>query len=207
MASYTTGFSGGNENPLSESGKWTTGQGSYDTVQVSSGIVTDTGGSESVASYTAVSIGNDQYAQVDVQIDFANRKAGPAVRVSTSDGSHYSFNNVQGSPGDYEIVEHASNTAATRIGAAYTGETSTYPVTLKLTISGSTLTPYINGVAKATRSDSTHASGQPGLFISSPDQLASVDNFDGGDLTAAVSGTARGRSLLQHAHAQLIHRF
>lgn len=107
---------------------------------------------------------------------------GPLVRHQNGTNTFYSFSAFSASGANvYEV------TAGTfvALGAAYSGLTVGANHTLGLDATGSTLTPYVDGIAQATRSDSTITGGAPGVHCSSSG--APLDNWIGAELSGITT--------------------
>ncbi len=67
----------------------------------------------------------------------------------------------------YKMLGGATLLSYTQLGANY-GSTISNGDTIKCVVVGNVITPYINGIAQATRTDSAIATGQPGLYVYDP---------------------------------------
>lgn len=117
-------------------------------------------------------VGNDfsgypnQCAQVTVKT-VSTWGTGVVVRANAASNSYYLFTG-QATPGYYELGKVTAGVYAA-IGASYAITPAANDV-VKLCVTGSSttvLTPYINGSAQATRSDSSSpfTTGSPGVYI------------------------------------------
>ena len=107
-----------------------------------------------------------------------------AVHVGGVGASLYGYQHKSGG-GNTQVYRVVAN-VFTQLGADYASGTS--GDTLKISISGTTITPNRNSVDLATRTDSTLASGKGGIYIN--DDLGSDsyhDNWGGGDVAAGGS--------------------
>lgn len=130
---------------------------------------------------------NDQYCQIALPA-FGGASQGATVRASSSGKTFYVFN--------------ASGTTKLQFRKCVTGSFtslgSDISVTLnandiiKVTVSGTTLEGFLNGVSQGTRTDSDIGSGSAGMIVYWA--VDRIDNWEGGNLvtspTAILSGTA-----------------
>lgn len=149
---------------------WTNLQNSID-------IVSNTaqGGStgNNSAYRSAETFSADHFSQATIVL-FGNSNA-VAVRMQ-SGPTFYIFNN-DGSSTDAKMYKCVAG-SFTQIGADYTGLSIGIGTVLKLSVSGTTLTPSVDGTPLATRTDSDISGGAPGMYIFSNDH--SLDNWSGG---------------------------
>lgn len=174
--SVSDNFNRTDENPLGN-GNWTTLTGLAGLRIVSNNALSSTDDSNYNASYWSSATFNDaQFSQVTVK--GTNRYEGVMVRASSSTNTYYYFRHV----GTSEVCQLFKVVAGSpaQLGADY--GTAVAPTTIRLEISGTTLTPYIGGVAQATRTDSDIASGAPGAWAMNSGGNAVLDDWSGGDL-------------------------
>lgn len=136
----------------------------------------------------------DQSSQVDV-VTMASGAGFVCIRCSGtmsdfSDFSGYYFG--ADNAGTPALVNKAFVGSFTQLGASY-GTNVNDGDTTKVVVIGSTITPYINGVALATRTDSSVSSGQPGLLPF--DAGVTYDNWQGNNEPPAA-GRRDGPGLL-----------
>ena len=117
---------------------------------------------------------NDQYAQV--RISNPGVYAGVMVR-SNGAGNGYVFSTV-----------NSTTCRITKVtGGVFTVLGSLISVnaenkTIKLTVSGTTLEAFVDGVSVGTRTDATYLTGSPGLMINTNITTYALDDFEAGDL-------------------------
>jgi hypothetical protein len=162
MASASSSFDG-TETPLSEGGAWAAGGGGLGAWQKISGHARPSATSiHSVMAYTAPTWADDQTSTAlrSGTGVLTGNFAGVAVRVNVALGNGYAFTANEGT--NYSIYRIDAGGFSV-LGAVY-AVTPTLSDTISLSIVGDTLTPSVNGVPLATRTDPTpHASGAPGL--------------------------------------------
>lgn len=169
------------ENPLSNGGAWAKGYvGVAANFRTNGSVAYGSGVSAKVVSYWAAdTFSNDQWSQVSLSTPLSY--CGVSLRVTsngTSTGTGYLW--VYGTTNVFRMYKFSTSTY-TQIGSDYS-ITSGSGDTLKLEVSGSTLTPYHNTVSKATQSDSTYSSGSAGISGYHNTSANGVDNWSGGDM-------------------------
>lgn len=126
---------------------------------------------------------NDQYAEAKItQVGSANMRMGVAVRASAADSYFFA---VQ--PGVW-FVGKLVNYSFTQLSAGF-GFTLTANDVIRLEVSGTSLTALVNGSAVSTVTDSSIASGSPGVMGTGGDASGTytlLDDWVGDDLTAAA---------------------
>ena len=170
----TDNFDRTDANPIG--GNWSVPTGGA-ALKILSNVVTGTVDetTDNLSYWNADTFANDQYSQAVITGD----NVGVAVRMATGALTYYAFIHTTGD--QFEVHEVTTGTWA-KLGDTY-AETYTPGDTIKLTISGSTLTPYLNGSALATRSDSSISSGSAGIVIATPFPTSqTINNWAGGDL-------------------------
>jgi hypothetical protein len=164
-------------------GNWTCIDGSSFVV-TNTAAEPDNGSQGNFAYYSGASFTDDHYSQVKWSSSGATNGVGPAVRVSATDDGYmyqvhdtsiYRFDDV--SAGTYTMIKACTDSPSV-------GDT------LKLEISGTTLTVSRNGtpVSGCTITDATYASGEPGVYgsVSSGMQF---DDWEGGDVGGGGGAT------------------
>ena len=153
-------------------------------------------GFNSAEYYSSGTFSDDQYSQVVISVRASY--FGVIIRCSTSAATFYLYQS--GNSATVQEVHKCISGSFTQLGSSYAG-TASNGDTIKLAITGTTLTPYINGTAQATRSDSSISTGYPGLRLAGDDTIR-VDDWEGGNVggtayslscaggTYAVTGTA-----------------
>lgn len=130
-------------------------------------------GVNSVAFWSADNFANDQFSQATIGNNLGAR--GVSVRASTASGGNCYFFTIN-ALGDGEVWKLVAG-SFTQLGATITVGTGPGAV-IKLTVSGTTLTPNVSGTDLATRTDSDLASGNPGLHMFN--NLSTLDDWSGG---------------------------
>jgi hypothetical protein len=183
----------GSENPLSEGGVWTVGQGNYDDVQKVAGRARAAGILPfrlNSALRNTPTIGADQFATCTVffsgggpDLDYA----GPVVRLTVGvDLSCYHGTwAFDSGPNALYIEERDSAGTPTTLS---TGGTPATGDVARLEAEGSTLRLFQNGILRLTATDTTLGSGQPGIFLYATADSATIelDDWAGGDLVTLM---------------------
>lgn len=158
--SVSDNFNRANENPLSNGGKWAavTGEGNMQIVTTNKvGGVADA--AWQTMRWTGTTFGANQCSQAKTLTQF--HLMWVAVRVSASADTYYYMRG--GASTAWSVWKIVNGGTRTKIGTDYAAAVTNDVV--KLCVSGTTLTPYINGVAQATQTDSAIATGQPGFGL------------------------------------------
>ena len=181
MARYATTFPN-TENPISEGGAFTTGDGATDTAQEVSGEcrVSANVGNATVRLATP-SIGGGQFVQQLIGTNVQGEQ-GPMSRIQGSaDASGYYFSVWDNLTSRLQRLDDTGTLNFTTLGA----DLSSVPASswLRLESIGSDHRAIVNGVLWGERSDATYGTGQPGLFIYS-DVIANqgIADWSGGDI-------------------------
>lgn len=154
MASATDNF---NRADGGIGANWTNSLG---TLVIVSNAVTAGSAGDRAAWRSAESFDADHSSQVTFTAD--NDGGGPSVRNQASGANFYAF--LYDSFGNGSIYEVNAG-VFTQLGAGYSMGTMGVGQFLKLTATGSTLTPNQNGTDFATRTDATHTGGAPGIEV------------------------------------------
>lgn len=135
------------------------------------------GSNDTYGYWTGSTIGNDQCSQVTISGSSNLQNIRGYVRLNPTSYSGYHFRADTGA-----IYRHDARYTDTLL---VTGTTSTLAAgdTIRICAVGSTITAYVNGVQKATVTDSTFATGYPGITIGA--STAYADAWAGGDSTVA----------------------
>ena len=119
---------------------------------------------ESAIRWSAEGVPDNQYSSVVMLTSDMSSYTmfGPVVRAQVSGFSGYAFRRE----GDfiYRMYKIVSG-SWTQLGSVFYNPSEVSGDVLRLEIVGSTLKAFINGVLKRTASDSTYASGSPGIYI------------------------------------------
>jgi len=173
------------ENPLTTN--WSTVIGQQ-ALKADSGLCKSSSTYSCVAYWNSSSFNSDQYSQIYIhtRVGTSPNSGGVTVRCANTANTFYLY---QYAASTYkQNVYKCVNGTYTKLGSDY-ADTLDAGSTMKLVVEGTTLTPYINGVAKATRSDSSIASGSPGIRIDDnyPFVYMYLDNWEGGNLVNNLS--------------------
>lgn len=178
----TDGFAAADGTALTTySANWTYNSGTW--VINTNSVYPNTGGTEEGAHWNADAFNNDQYAQVILVAVAANQWRGAAVRCHASTANYYGY---YGSSADKLLFKLVSG-SWTQIGSA--GSAGAVNDILRLEVSGTTLTPKLNGVtdsAIGAQTDSAIASGSAGIAGYGTQTTARLDDWEGGNLGAAA---------------------
>lgn len=186
-------FNRANETPLSGGGNWTTQAGNNPFNLSSNVAVPSSVASDDVSVYTAGTWPNDHYSQADLTVTSTgggDQGIGLVVRASAAAVTHYRG-----------IADHASSGniwISKLVAGVYTNLSSstsswTNGATWELDVQGTTLTFKRAGTTILSTTNSSIASGNPGIILSSLVTSASLDNWQGGDFssgTVITPGTA-----------------
>lgn len=126
--------------------------------------------------WNADTFADNQYSQIVLAtIDSSNLAPGPTVRGASDAQSFYVVS------ASTTVVRYRKNVAATftTLGSDISQAVSNGD-TLKLSVSGTTLTASLNGTDLATRTDTALTSGAAGIFIYAVTGYA--DDWEGGDV-------------------------
>lgn len=129
---------------------------------------------------------------------------GPAVRMAASSTVTYYGYIIFGGDAAYLVEITAGGEAILDTGSAITASTN---YTLRLEVDGSTIRGYLNGVLDVSATDTSLASGPPGIMAyGDSDANTYVTTWTASDLAAAAAATmpaAFGRELHARSHANL----
>lgn len=183
-ASYQTPFTT-NENPLSEGGMWSTGEGDGSPHKKASGRCNGTTTGSRDTSRLTLSVSGDHFghaeaylvANVLVAVGIITRMVGGA-----DESAYVSEAFINGSTPGSQIYEWAGAFGTTVLQSGGPGF-STGDV-LWMEAIGSTLNLYQNGTLQLTATDTTLTGGSVGIytFTGGADTGAEIDNFVGGDI-------------------------
>ena len=128
---------------------------------------------------------------------------GPAVRMAASSTVTYYGYIIFGGDAAYLVEITAGGEAILDTGSAITASTN---YTLRLEVDGSTIRGYLNGVLDVSATDTSLASGPPGIMAyGDNDANTYVTTWTASDLAAAAAAmpAAFGRELHARSHANL----
>lgn len=164
MADYTDDFERGNGTLGSN---WTAVDG---TMQIFNG--TACGNASGDSKYSGASFSNDQYSEV-----VTNNAANNTYVLVRANGADYYYAIVRASFGDYHVNKWVGGVDTNLVNGSVS---SAIGDTIRLEISGTGLTLKLNGATVDTASDSSIASGSPGIGSSDPGSR--IASWAGGDL-------------------------
>ena len=165
----TDNFNRANQNPIA--GNWSVVTG-WANAQLLSNAVQNLGGAGAAIYWNGDIFDNNQYSQIKVTGDF---RGGAIVRVNGNVFYlwYYAGANVM----RYYRVTGVE--AYTQLGSDISVTVNTNSI-LKLEISGSTLTGYVDGVAQVTKTDTNIVAGSAGIHFNGTAQI--WDDWEGGNL-------------------------
>jgi hypothetical protein len=198
MTTFTDDFNRANNADLGTN--WTPVTGSVAWSVSGNAAQADTGGSRCAEYVNTFTPANDQYAQAALgTVDTAPGAdqppgGGPAVRVATGANTYYGALANSLSTSEIELVKVVAGTL-TSLGTYTAGAAPVTGDTIRIEASGTTIRVLHNGTERINVSDSSISSGQVGINGLAWNNIPTLDNFDGGDLGAAVpvgfAGTRR----------------
>jgi len=186
----TDSFQRANENPLSDSGNWTTA--TTHAMQVSSDVAIGTSaGATSASAYTGITWPNDQYSEVTAGTGWAEGSGAnyiiPIVRIGgTTASPTFYYVYVQNSGGNAYIGKYVSgtNTNLFSVSGLIVADGDVF----RLTVVGTTLYFYQNDLLVHSLTDSSVSSGNAGFGAEAAvtNSLAPISLWTGG---SAVNAT------------------
>jgi hypothetical protein len=208
---YTTNFDG-TENPISESGSWQSGRAvglDWADIATYSGVAHGTNNTSGYADPTAILTGTwtaDQTAEATVysvnptnsvyqEVELRLRSS---VSAHSCSGYEIFFRCLKTSEAYTQIVRWNGPLADFSYIASNTGTQygATNGDVVKATIVGNVITAYINNVVKATATDSTFKTGNPGIGINYGCN-GTYQDFGFTTFKATGAGTGREEDALQ----------
>lgn len=186
MTIFTDAFTRANAATLGSNWTKATGAGAEYTV-ASNQAVPGSYASDSYNSYTGGgAISADQFSECDVTVvgGASGNGIGPTVRALTASKTHYA---VAVTPNEIDLIK-VNNNAWSQL-AIVTPFVWTASDRFRIQISGSAITVQQNGttIPGLSSTDSALASGNPGLYSSTPYTSGIVDNWEGGPLADLVA--------------------
>lgn len=137
-----------------------------------SGQLTVNGGGTDAIRRTEAAFPNDQWSQLDITYPADDSHLGIGVRLSAIGEGYFLF------VGSADIVvKFWQGGGSTYLSDAGTGHSNPNTYTIKLDVTGTTITWYQGGVSQGTVTDSTFASGKPGVFYLEGTAGGVMDNF------------------------------
>lgn len=164
----TDNFNRIDANPIG--GNWTTTPGE-NAIQITNNRAFLTG-NPSGCYWNADAFNDNQYSKATVTLNVTGR--GVTGRVSAIATTYYLLwiNNTT----TLEVYKCIAGTF-TKLGSTYTGPFAVDDI-IKLSVSGQTLTPNVNGTDLSTQTDSAITSGSPGMRFGD----GTLDNWEGGNI-------------------------
>lgn len=163
------------ENPLATN--WSTNVSQTNMIAVSDVATGDDDSGSYAAYWDADEFTGNQFSQAYIW----GSNIGVTVKVSDDSDSFYLWKRTTGTT--YELWK-VSSSSWSRLGDAYTvANGDSNGELIKLEINGTTLTPYVDGVAQATRTDSALSGTRVGILTESNISTGCfLDDWSGGDL-------------------------
>lgn len=179
------------------SGSWTFNAGEF---RINTNAVYSSGGGadDQAAHWNADVFDDDQYAEATVAAITGGTYTGVAVRCAASGASFYAF---LGDATDGSYLDKYVSGVYTQLGSK--GSPFAVSDVIRLEVSGTTLTPKINGSTSGTpgaQTDSALSSGSAGIGGAGSSSSSRIDNWEGGNLgaagiTATLAKTLQGATL------------
>jgi hypothetical protein len=188
MANFTDDFNRANNADLGTS--WTPVTGSVAWSVSGNAAQADAGGSRCAEYVNSFTPANDQYAQAALgTVDTAPGAdqppgGGPAVRVATAANTYYGALANSLATSEIELVKVVAGTL-TSLGTYTAGAAPVTGDTIRIEATGTTIRVLHNSTVRISVSDSSISSGQVGVNGLAWNNVPTLDNFDGGDLSAA----------------------
>ena len=148
--------------------------------------------------YASLLATDDHYSQATLA-NIAGTSLGVAARASSigtadsSTGALYLWR-YNGSNSTGLLKKPASSSTYTAIGTAYSATLANGDV-LKIEVNGSTIKGYVNGVERASVTDTDNATGKQAGFRTSGSASAAWDNWSAADLTSGTNAAAENVAL------------
>lgn len=164
------------------SSNWSLVQGVIDVLASTDDFESDDAG-DSSARWTADSFDDDQYSEIVVNAIGASRYIGVSVRNSASAATFYGYEADNGTDGKYlfKYVSGSYTGIANSPGSSFSATD-----TVRLEVSGTTLTPKLNGSTDGdlgAQTDSSISSGSAGVAgAGTASNVSRGDNWEGGNL-------------------------
>jgi len=172
---------------------------SFTVIEAGHGIYSNTlyalnSGKWNAAYWAGDTFDDNQYAQCKVSLLATSDGTGVGVRMTGTSAANFNayWFQYKASAGTLEKISNGTNST---LGAAFSAPSLNS--TVKLTVSGTTLEVFYDGVSQGTRTDASFASGSAGVITYSNDTSASLDDWAAGNLSSGPTGTPF------HAYAQM----
>ncbi len=167
---FTDGFTRSNEDPLSDGGAWTNGITGYGNMRVNTNQATAST-SNGLAIVTTPSFSSYANQSSTITLTSSTSNVAAILRYDTSGNGYVCYLNDPVTIRVYRVTA----AAGTQLGADFTITSVSGGDTIGMSISGTTLTVYRNGVSQGTRTDATWSTGAPGIYAgSSSSFIASI---------------------------------
>lgn len=195
MASASSSFVG-TENPLSEGGVWTQPTAYWQPMRKATGLAGVVVNNDGAMRYTGATFTADHYSEMTLAL---------IPNPPTTLWYHYLFARMNATAGTYQLTtgrdvganilqlwKISDSGVYTQIGADITTPSNLVAGdVVRLEVTGTTLTCKVNGTTVRTATDSTFATGQPGIggwySSSGSSNVAFTSAWAAADITAAVS--------------------
>ena len=157
------------ENPLSDSGAWdATGGIGQPSISVSGLNGLPNANAETIVSTPTFSA-NQKSTLVLSQINVGTGGGGPGVRWDTSANGYFVY---IASSTKLQVYKNVPSNIPVQLGSDYTISALNIGDAVSISVSGTTLTVYVNGTQQgSTITDSTYSSGQPAIYIFNNDSV------------------------------------
>lgn len=208
MATWTSTFDG-DENPLSESGAWTSGPSGWDACKKLSGVAMAVNtSSDSAARYEGNSLDSDQSSEVTT-VNFSSGGSSLGGAITRMQGTTSGTTDCYVVDADFwqDVIRifRVDDTAGSLAWTQLLGDVSLASTSggdaWKLSSIGSTHTGYQNGNSRISRTDSDYTGGQPGIFFyvttlthvdytswEGKDEVPVTEGFVGSTMVAGTAG-------------------
>ena len=161
------------------SANWTNNHNVFQVVGATDRVRANTASADCMAHWNADAFNNAQYAQGVITLEFND--GGVAVRCHASAATGYALTSSNFSTGTTYLYKYVTGTY-TEI--SHNTEAWASSDTVRLEVSGTTLTPKRNGALSSigTQTDSAISSGSAGLAGYNNVNQIQIDNWEGGNL-------------------------
>jgi hypothetical protein len=178
-------------NGIGLGANWTQPAGTSNQFDISSNaaIPHSAASGDSYDAYTAITWPNDQWSQANLTVSGTaggGNGIGLAVRLATGQKTGYRTSLDHATSSNVDLSKVVNNTS-TDLGLTSLASWTDGDL-WELDILGTTLTLFHSGATQATTSDSAITSGNAGIFFSTSETSASLDNWAGGDFHAGMFG-------------------
>lgn len=174
------------------SANWTNNQGAF---KIGGNAVTPNADGDDAAHWNADAFANDQYAQGVIGAIGTAVYIGVAVRCAASAATFYSFT---GNSNDASYLSKYVAGSYTDLGSA---AAFTAGQTVRIEAEGTTVRCKINGTTVISVTDTGIASGSAGVAGAGTVATSTLDNWEGGNLSAATKAPAPRRRQRQWRRA------